>query len=195
MGPRNASQSLFSSLCFGNVSVLRPGIWIVLLFSCKGNTSGWIRGKVGMAGAPWNNCAVPHLESRAVPTRLLEMILFLLRNVGLKWSPFSIAEWAAVSFGRALPVWFQFLWCCVPTDPERPKWPCSTPLDCHCCVSPAAPEPACSASAGWGCTLLYFCEDFCRSLSLQDISWILHLHLERFTAALINRGSASIDWI
>lgn len=78
------------------------------------------------------------------------------------------------------------------------KWSCTALLGCHCCVSPAAPGPACSASGErcilrWGCILPQFCGDFFSSESHQDVS-VSHLHLECFTAAPINRGSASTDW-
>lgn len=175
--PRNP-QILFPTLCLGNAPALRPGVWIILLFSCAENTSRWIRGQVGVAWAAWNNCAMPHLGRRAVPTGLLETLWFLYKKAVSEKSLFC--SWVvAVSFGAALPAWF---W---PRDPKDLLYSSG----CHCCVSPAAPGPAWVrlgfAGVLWG--FLYECESP-GCLSITPAPEVFHSCSDQW-------GSASIGCI
>lgn len=114
--------------------------------------------RCGLGSLKWLCCASPGEQSCA--NRLLEMLLFLQRKAGMKRSPFSVAEWVAVSFGAALPVWF---WS---RDPKELL--CSPGLSLLCV--PCCPRTCSQCLCRVGLGLMGFCGDSFDSVSPQDVT-------------------------
>lgn len=103
------------------------------------------------------------------------MPLVLQRKAVSKRSPFSVAEWVAVSFGETLPVWF---WS---RDPKNLLCSPGLALLCVPCCSRTCLQCLCRVGMGFAMVLW----GFLQSVSPQDVS-VSHLHLNHFTAAPIN---------